>query len=179
MEKFTASNGWTVTELEDGQGSVMRPAGNREYVFWLGPTEADTLREFFQAERDAELGRWRWSENTDVVVRVNGPDPNTVEVYDEDSGLRATISRGGLGFEDFEPYLMRAARDYFNAHPVPRPWEDAKPGEVWLVVLDCEEQAVIADRFGTLSTHEESLNSPEFTRISAGRRIWPEGETTP
>lgn len=64
MEKFTASNGWTVTELDDGQVSVTRPAGNCEYVFWLGPTEVDVLGQYLRAK--AERKPWDDAADGDI-----------------------------------------------------------------------------------------------------------------
>ena len=44
----------------------LRRAGEGSGVYTLETTEA--LRAFFQAERDVELGRWRDTENTDMVA---------------------------------------------------------------------------------------------------------------
>lgn len=188
MEKFTASNGWTVTDLEDGQGSVMRPVGNLEYVFWLGPTEADVLREYFQSERDAELGRWRWSESPEYVVY-------RVPEHDDSDGRCVRIMRETDGFccfwwerlGDGDDELFRAARAYFDARPdpVPRPWENAKPGEVWALTDSTGERTYLvgeAVRFFPLPLLKPEDAGWEPARFASefvsGRRIWPEGETT-
>lgn len=63
-----------------------------------------------------------------------------------------------------------------------KPWWNAKPGEVWLITLDGEEE----EPAGVFEDHEGVAHfslpgtedfSVRYPRIVAGRRIWPEGET--
>ena len=66
-KEFTASNGWTVSPNDLGKDTqIYNQDGNlMDYVMSEG---MDSLREYFQAERDKELGRWRDPENPDYVV---------------------------------------------------------------------------------------------------------------
>ena len=124
------------------------------------------------SERDQGLGRWRWPENPDYVVypsvRVLAR-VRTVVVLHEPSGDNVYIPESS-GFDTDE---ARAALAYFAAHPVSKPWHDAKPGEAWVITYGGEEHAVISDGafFLWQSGSEQSIKD---SRISAGRRIWPE-----
>ncbi|QIK61774.1 hypothetical protein G7068_00035 [Leucobacter viscericola] len=55
---------------------------------------AKALREFFQHERDTELGRWRWPEYPEYVVRkLPDSNPETVIVINESYGPSYTFTR--------------------------------------------------------------------------------------
>ena len=62
--KFTASNG---LEIEIGKKGATFVKGD-DGTAWVGPNAVEALREFFQHERDQELGRWRDPVNRDLVV---------------------------------------------------------------------------------------------------------------
>ena len=152
-------------------------AGYGNGIYTLETTEA--LRAFFQAERDDALGRWRDTENTDMVAYRTPEDDDgcgrCILLLDENTGdnhweWEHTASPGP------------AAR-YFDAHPEPKPWHAARPDcdEIWVLTIHGCEQPVYVTEFGgepafqvpggeTISLHRES--------ITAGRRIWPEGEAS-
>jgi hypothetical protein len=80
-----------------------------------------------------------------------------------------------------------ALREFFAAHPETKPWESAKPGEVWRLTAEGTEReyATIMGRatFPHPVDHlyfmpTTDVNAPKLgakaTVISAGRRIWPE-----
>lgn len=186
-EKFTASNGVDVesgkfgkthlyrTDLVDGRLSRLK-----EWDF-LDVDDMEALEEYFLAKRDKELGRWRWPENPNWLVYWNEEDSNEVIVFDEsdpaEGGVR--ITRG----EDRDwPHFQPAAQAYFAAHPEPRPWLDAKPGEVWIFewTLGSKQPALILNngkfvlRDNDYSGKEYSLEEPA---VKAGHRIYPGGET--
>lgn len=125
MNTFTASNGYKVTPNGDGanvyRGIMSTP---------IYPDEVQALREFFQAEGDERAGRWRWVERPDYVVYDTG-DHAEVVVLDESTGYMENVWRGK---ERPGIYIHDAARAYFAAHPEPKPWHDAKPGEVWSII---------------------------------------------
>ena len=108
-------------------------AGYCNGIYTLETTEA--LRAFFQAERDEELGRWRDTENPNVVVYLV-PDQDdgygrVVWVLDEAEMVSMTVLD--------DRHSHSSASRYFAAHPQlePRkPWHDAKAGEYWLVTLE-------------------------------------------
>ena len=162
----------------------LRRAGAGSGVYTLETTEA--LRAFFQAERDAELGRWRDPENPDIVVypipAMNDQGDGygrAVWVLDEAEMVSGTVLD--------DRHSHSSASRYFDAHPLPepKPWEDAKPGEVWaLTYAGIEETAWVADfTWGAPPRFRQFKNllNPIFTNdkhITAGRRIWPEGEAS-
>src|SRR5690606_1284379 len=97
----------------------------------------DALREFFQHVRDEELGRWRWPKDPDYVVY---PTEDGFLVVRESVGL--SEFRNGLYVHDMEG---EAARDYREAHPERKPWEDAMHGEAWVITYNGGEHAVLCD----------------------------------
>lgn len=140
---------------------------NREYK--------EVLREFFQHERDKELGRWRWSDNPDFVVYAE--DDGVHNVVNEKTGLSLMATRGGVN--RYDDQHADAARAYFEAHPERKPWHDAKPWETWVFTVDGKEQSATLDEdreFRDRSYHTCSWMHVTDDRISAGRRIWPESD---
>ena len=182
MTAFTASNGIEITPMEDRVALCITLAigGTIDQLF--PAREVTALREYFQHERDQELGRWRDPENPDIVVYPKS-DGSRVWVLHEPTGVHAGCSRTDKGYLESSYDLFQSARRYFDAHPEPepKPWENAKPGEVWALTIDGREEAVAvfsgarndADcRYIPGATHIESTNPA----ITAGRRIWPEQE---
>ena len=170
---FTASNGITV------------------YLGTLGDLKFDTsgvllafpgmyknaTREFFQHERDEELGRWRWPENPEYVIypKVSG----SVRVVEELTGQSGVFSRTD---SSIDVLYSGAARAYFEAHPESKPWDGAKPDEIWAVTLHGVERPCRVLN-PTYSEHELAFlplngTSPTWfvpsASVTAARRIWPE-----
>ena len=151
----------------------------------LSEEEMDELRAHLQAERDEQLGRWRDPENPNVVVYpcLNQDDGygRVVWVLDEAEMVSGTVLD--------DRHSHSSASRYFETHPLPEPepksWVDAKPGEVWaLTYAGIEETAWVADfTWGAPPRFRQFKNllTPIFTNdkhITAGRRIWPEGEAS-
>ena len=124
--------------LDDVGRVQLRRAGGDEGVYTLETTNA--LREYFQAERDEELGRWRDPENPDWMAYRTPED-------DDESGRCILLLDENTGDNHWEwehtaspgPGLR-----YFATHAdvEPRkPWHDAKPGEYWLVTLEGADPA--------------------------------------
>ena len=103
--------------------------------------------------------------------------------------LNETTGKGGYwtrwsGYaplEDDDREWKRAAYRYFAAHPEPKPWEDAKPGEVWLVTLShCEPQICqVLKTHKFLPTQTDTGGQPpalplDHPTIITAHKIWPE-----
>lgn len=179
MDKFTASNGIHVW-LDDNVLYFDRP----DDIIPSEDERAVAVREFFLAERDAELGRWRHPELTNYVVYPEEEDPDTIRVLFEPGGGSSDYKRGWTdGVTNPDTWdIARVVRDYFAAHPepAPRPWEDAQPGEVWALTTPAlGERAYEATRDGAhvrffLITDEE-IRSGLFSfekQITGGRLVW-------
>lgn len=187
-DKFVASNS---AEIE------ISPAGSLSIDkvtlfprdFSIRTTKA--LREFFLAERDEELGRWRWPESPEYVVYPKQAsevesEPG-VRVVNEASGRSKDISRDVVGFcPTVTTRAGEAAQAYFAAHPVSKPWHDAKPGEVWVFKgknLDPHPFTVHPETGNWINPAGYTLEDKYTTDRPYGyshdpdfepRRIWPE-----
>lgn len=189
MTRYEASNGVIIHRLERGIGfeNAAEQVIDKENAAGLSPwgindRKVDALREFFRAEEDERLGRWRWPENPDYVVY---PRTEDVLVLFEMNGEGGVLYRRGDPVHDFEG---QAARAYFDAHPQPQPWHDAKPGETWrLTVTDRQPEdldltfnvigveGVVGARFARPQVSGEQMEYRiDSPAIVAGRRIWPE-----
>ena len=173
MKVFTATNGILFTITEDG---VLRWEGGYD------PRRVtDALREYFQRERDTQLGRWRDPQNPDIVCYPVACDLDAVWVMYEGDWTRYHASRSG--WEDVLPhYVSETAGRYFQAHPDPNPWRTAQPDEVWVLtdgdrseVFRCGERGLYSLKTGNPLG---SLLSCGSNKITAGRRVWPEGEAS-
>lgn len=183
--KFTASNGLEIEIKEDGYLVGKENFESSLIDASASPEGVEALREFFQHERDQELGRWRDPVNRDLVVY---PQPGSVTaegravlVLDDSTGVAFTYwEKYGLDGQGVTRYEkgQEAAGRYFEAHPVSSPWEEAKPREAWVLTIDGKECPATA----TLSLFSDGcdfyiggdcLNAHDPS-ITAGRRIWPE-----
>ena len=161
---------------EDGRIRLRR-AGYGNGVYTLETTEA--LRAFFQAERDEELGRWRDPQNPDMVVYPHD-DVNTT-VHDETTGAYLNWSRDQAEDDEYSRgFGFATARRYFEAHPEPEPWDAAQPDEVWVLTINNDREEVF--RCGEKGLYSLKTGNPigsllscSHNKITAGRRIWPEG----
>lgn len=178
---FVASNGTVIARKGRASLAVERPGTDRLLNINADRTEA--LREFFRAEHDEELGRWRWPENPDYVVYPKSssetePSPG-VRVVHESSGRSKDVGRVvASACEAAVSVFGKAACAYFAANPERKPWHDAKSGEAWALTVDGEEypwgvgDGVDAGRFVYLGG---LTNIPlDHPSITAGRRLWPE-----
>lgn len=173
LKDFVSSYGFHVREREH-RLEVFRDG----FVYTLcGSGVVESIEEYFQAKRDKELGRWRWPENPNYLVYPH-EDGDFALVVSEVSGDSTGIyleadRRTGSNFE-------RAAVAYFAARPEPKPWHDAKPGEVWVLrVRDESEERPYT--VGDTGFNGEDIRGEYWGAIpleshvfTAGRRIWPE-----
>ena len=164
--------------LDDVGRVQLRRAGGDEGVYTLETTEA--LRAFFQAERDEQLGRWRDPQNPDMVVYPH--DDVTITVLDEVDGKRFWWTRG----DELDDHQERfpgfdTARAYFAAHPKPepKPWEDAKEGDCWVLTIGGETSLWRRRESRELFWMDGEVPSGTTLKdATAGHRIWPEGEAS-
>ena len=158
--------------LDDVGRVQLRRAGGDEGVYTLETTEA--LRAFFQAERDEQLGRWRDPENPDCICYPVAGDPDDIWVVYEGSGLAYMRERNQAFYAGNK--FSEVARRYFAAHPEPKPWEEAKAGEVWILTRYGAEEPFFVTGGEFTSTDLAVATDLDDPRITDGRRIWPEGE---
>ena len=141
--RFTASNGWYV------EGGMLHRSDDRSF----GPIRGEAVSASIEygahqarAERDAVLGRWRSVENPDWIVYPNTAplesDGNYREchVIDERTGNR--YHYGSALTERYMGEGKEVAREFFESHPEPKPWEQAEPGEVWSLRVGCNQVLV-------------------------------------
>ena len=170
MNDFTASNGVKISL--DVAGDYKFEGNESLYDIQKGGSNEQALREFFRAEDDARLGRWRWPENPDIYVC--GESVGFVTVVDEkDPANPGTWERH---WHDVRTDLDRAGRAYFDAHPEPKPWHDAADGETWALTVNGIESAWVfrKSEWERISDGYLLRGAPASPAISAGRRIWPE-----
>jgi len=187
---FTASNGVEIEISEDGYLLGKGDYGSGPTYATAGPEGIDTLREYFQHERDVELGRWRDPENPHMVAY-----PSTAEATGK-TIIRVVNERDGSG----DAYTNKSiairlggskepnghdctAFSYFAAHPEPKPWEDARLNELWVLTIHGEERAASVgwrsiggdiDGLYFTTAHEEYARSDQ--RIETARKVWPVDE---
>lgn len=172
---FTASDGRAIEAAPNGELLIAEPSGHVSRGVKREHTQA--LREYFQHERDQELGRWRDPENPDMVVyRVpesDDMDGRAVRVIDEATGAYIPLWERDVTYFERGSMYATAAR-YFAAHPETKPWHDAKPGEAWVITInDLPQHAAIVDYAEGFVTQGNTY-SPFSPRITHATRIWPE-----
>lgn len=185
---FTASTGGTVAVAASGH---MLVTDYTRVALGAGVTRASrsahidaemvpTLREFFQDERDEELGRWRWPENPEWIVYPRRPgfaplgDADLLVINEVHGASMEYVAADDDGTEyvGVDEAAAKAGRAYFEAHPEPKPWEDAKAGEIW--VLTFPGGTFPATVRNDLLFYDNYGNRLHLGRVSAARRIWPE-----
>jgi hypothetical protein len=187
MNEYTASNGLTVAWLENGDqiGVTAKGGGGLEYKEWTGGKTTQALREFFRAEEDERLGRWRWPENPEWVVYPPVRDRAKIAVIHEGTGNSALYGRNSptvtIRTEVPVSDWHRVARDYFDAHPERKPWERAEAGELWKVGFDGGADAnmlAVRNDHGDIEfvSHNRRF-AVTYSQINYATRIYPEGDS--
>lgn len=194
-EEFTASDGLRVRH-NPKTGYFEYFKGFSEgwtQVAPLGETAQSmvALGEFFQAKRDKELGRWRWTnpdDGQDYLVRELGYD-SVIRVTSE-----STLETLDWTPEQYEGFIykhmkpVKAILAYLETRPTPKPWHDAKQNELWELTIQGGITAPEVYRFAHDTTCADSkvfrpVNYPQRVwfdardkRIESARRIYPESE---
>lgn len=182
---FTASNGAEVYKREDGSIYILgNPKGSPDHGNALWPGNEVALAEYFQAQRDKELGVWRWPENPEYVVKP--ANDYELAIYHEPTFWNRDVvhfadTRAVADFMHEEPgkHLKpwrKAARAYLREHPIKRCWHDAKRGEVWLLEIEGKRQPAIVmyTMYGMRFQTEEFEHPLDYWYITNAQRIWPE-----
>lgn len=139
------------TEFKAASGRTVRVGGDGSVMFgrvngFLSREATYDAEEYFQAKHDEELGRWRWPLDPDYVAYLRDDEPRRVRVIRESTGDFTDTVEGSTLDGPFKD----AARAYFEAHPAPKPWHDAKAGEFWSVEHLGIEVCRVDDVNGTL-----------------------------
>lgn len=179
--KFTASNGVEIETKEDGYLRGEKYSDPGVLYATAGPDGVEALREFFQHERDLELGRWRDPVNPDLVVYrrsdLDDEDGRAVRVLDETTGYEVCY------WEKLDQYwkgkdspTSKTLERYFEAHPELSPWDEAEPGEIWeLTGAGGLNQLWVKTEWGLWrSIYASKPTYYDAKGATAGRRIWPE-----
>lgn len=179
---FKASNGVTITISDEGYLTATGGSGENSVLHATGGAEygVQALREYFQHERDQELGRVRWPENPDYVIywvpeHDDDEECRCVRVLHEPTAIRETVLERWVA----NPARISdlAAKWYFEEGPgkePARPWEQAKPGEVWRLTMDGKEGNYLAEEppSGTPYFHGGSSSLfADSERVTAGRKL--------
>lgn len=129
--------------------------------------------EFYRALEDERLGRWRPYGRKDVWVIPSSEDADRVLVFSEKLCAWHSHSRGSVF-----GWGSKLALEYFAAHPEPKPWYDAEPGEIWVLTYGGQPTAhVFSDRWagaGFVFISDRAIVQPDDPDITDGTRIWPE-----
>lgn len=166
---FTASNGYALRLFEDGWLNMDNAEG--DCIDNVPPNRLTALREYFTAERDAELGRERDAINSDLVVYPKGDDQ--VCVINESACTIWDFTRSYALDALDDPGRLGAASRYFEQHPEPREWKSAPAGELW------EITNTLGDTRTVITHGDGSYTSQDGTtwyanEIASATRIWPE-----
>lgn len=173
MTEFTASNGIPVIKKE--WGYCLTTGMDLGVMTGVSNSQFDALREYFQAERDRELGRWRSKKDPNFIV-VPDNLKYEVTVIDEQSGMKQWVTRGGG--DGAERSFVVIAEEYFAEHPEKKPWHDASPGEVWVITTEnvSDEVAVQRTDTGDWGYNDGRVFRDNELKIETARRIWPESK---
>ena len=161
---------------DDGVLALFDPESPYMPRIVLDQDEVKALRTYFQEERDTELNRWRDPQNPGIVCYPVTGNLDAVWVMREGDGSRYLATR--TRWERIGPhYVAEAACRYFQAHPEPkpRPWEEAKPGEIWEIgLLELGPSACLVTEGDFVEISKRFEVAIGSSLIESGRRIWPE-----
>src|SRR5690625_55079 len=171
-ETFAASNGHRIVRQHDDRLAIFDPRGTLDRGVRASLTTA--LREYFQHERDAELGRWRDEESPDYVVYPARAGSITI-LHEPTGRQRYLTGRGEAKIATGE--FADTARRYFAAHPEPKPWHSAEVATLWRITAGAlgKTRLAIAHEDVTFTDHDGiGWKADEITHAT---RIWPTEET--
>ena len=169
---FTASNGIRVKLTENHHLIIENEDGQYPATAAVG-VHVDALREFFQHEKDEQLGRWR-SKNDPAWTAVRHEGNVTFQHEHGTRSFNITIN-DTASLNRWTKELQAIAHEYLEAHPESKPWHDAQPGEAWLLTIDGEEIIALRGVDEDFYTTRSGYRVIRYNRddITAGRRIYP------
>lgn len=160
-------------EIEAQSGGTLRVTNDEDFgaIKTFTAKEVEALRAYFQAERDKELGWWRASPDYVVKPRAdNGIESRSVTVLNERLAVNIPVWED----DDIRSEYGIAARAYFDAHPEPKPWHEAKPGEAWLLTFNGLTRKPHLVSFDRKFVNDGGIvYDLDHHRITAGYRIYP------
>ena len=110
---FTASNGWTVSS-PDSIGDINICSSKGVFLDYISSDSIPPLREYFQAERDKELGRWRDPNNPNYVVYPRtGPEDRNI-LNEKEGVVFYAYDDNVSSKSDWVEYVV--LRNYLKAH---------------------------------------------------------------
>ena len=200
---FTATNGVQVEWGGEDEPLAWRANNidtwNNDLAFDEGSMLHVALSEFFRAERDASIKRWRSKRRPNFIVRpVRGvqesADQQVIEVFHEPTfmlwqyrgrpgGPRAEdslVNGGSLKQKDFDAVANEWFAEYF---PEPQEWAGAADGEIWELsgvnVNASRPAQYLVDnhrffRLPLLTAGHRNLQPAFFaSEFTSGKRVWP------
>src|SRR5699024_580264 len=126
--EFAASNGHKIVRQHDDRLAIFDPRGTIDRGVRASLTAA--LREYFTAERDAELDRWRDEESPDYVVYPSRA--GSITILHEPTGRQRYLT-GRAEARIATGQFAHTARRYFANNPNPKPWHSAEVGTLWRI----------------------------------------------
>ncbi|MEV4773830.1 hypothetical protein [Microbacterium sp. LWH12-1.2] len=184
MNEFVASNG--VKVWVDGISGIVSVASSNVKTFpteRIDPVDAIALREFFQHERDEELGRWRSTIDANWTAALDA-ETGWVQFRKDDGLHEFSMTKRNPSLTGWSSCLQAIGREYLDAHPERKPWEDATPGQVWDVDLEYGGvRAVVvysARHAEPIAVFRDPYTQVEYetddSTIRDARRIYPESD---
>ena len=135
--------------------------------------EVKALRTFFQEERDTELNRWRDPLNPDMVCYEI--EEHFVRVLNEQVGVSYVYDRSvTVDTQSSSPYVS-SAKQYFEAHPVKKPWEKAAQGDIW-VLTSPDGKVVPYTKIREKWSREHVIVTHTDDYFVDGYQLWPESQ---
>lgn len=179
MIEFTASNGVKITPTNAGKTGYATPPDGYDPAGtdYLSFDALVAFREYFQAERDEQLGRVH---DGDYAIYPH-KDGQRIRIVSETDGRSWEYWRDSRSSPRNGPALIASV--YFSNHPEPKPWADANDGDIWMLRGDDhpgEDRAYIAvdGRFFPVPPKkpaEPGWRPAAFaSSFTTGERFWPE-----
>lgn len=157
------------------------------YIWDIEPEESEALEKFYQHRQDEKLGRWRSEKYPEVVVYRESAI--RVTVVRDLEGTAPDLYRGATLDPLSQPDYIRNSvfgeviAEYVAAHPEPKPWLEAKPGEVWKITSrfgHFEDEMALVD--GETFVFLNPMGSMGVDRVSIvgvlhAERVYPAPDT--
>lgn len=116
------------------QVQITQLEGERKIEFEIAAFPESLTSALMEKYFAAKGGTFYQIDGRDFVVRESYLDLPGRYVSVIDLGKLTTMAiREGL---EFDSPSCKAATRWFNEHPHPKPWHNAKPGEVWMLTID-------------------------------------------
>ncbi|MGL4998182.1 MAG: hypothetical protein ACRC5T_04375 [Cetobacterium sp.] len=170
IDGFTASNGWVVQN-----GDLCNPSGDSEASnTWDGWA---AMREYFIAEHDAQMKRWRSKLKPEFVVYLKVDEDGDHVMFDESNPTEHEVQY----FNSREKHKAGTVEhEFFTTADIPKAWHFAVEGEVWMLEVDSEPEKAYMVQASTAGLGGFDFYSPsiqcgtKYTGIKSAYRLFPE-----